>query len=202
MTIGEVVGVLALVVAGLSLWDTHQERVKEDRDRAAAERRAAGEAVFTMRGVVEADGQRLRLEPVHDDQVIQSQSFVFPAKLRGGEVRTTGDARIEADWIADGLRRNGPKAGHGDGGDLSAPVGVTTTYLVDGQTVTDQSIYLIGYTLKPRLLLGAKVELEGLSLARRGVAGDLRAKVEAMWRGYSPLSQAISRALTSSGRSC
>jgi len=174
--------VLALVVAGLSLWDAHQERAKEDRDRAAAERRAAGEAVFVMRGVVEADGQRLRLEPVHADEVIQSQTFVFPAKVRGDVVRTTGDARIDADWVTDGLRKSGPSAGRGDGGDLLVPVGVTTTYLADGQAVSDQSIYLVGYRLRPRWLLGAKVELEGLSLARRGVAGDLRGKVEAMWR--------------------
>jgi hypothetical protein len=180
ITLGEVIAVLGLAVAILSLWDSHQERAREDRERAAAARQAAGAAVFTLRAEVEADGQRLRIAPVHDDAVIQSQTLVFPAKVRADPVRTTGDARIEAGWIEAGLRKVAPKTGHGDGGDLSVPVGVATTYLVDGQTLTDQSIYLVGYTLKPRLLLGAKVELQGLSLARRGVAGDLRAKVEAM----------------------
>lgn len=181
ITVGEVVGVLALAVAALSSWDSHQERAREDAMRAAAERHAVAQDVFVMRASVDADGQRLRLEPVRADQVIQSQVYVFPAKVRAGEVRTTGDARIEAAWIADGLRRaarHGPKA---DGGDLRVPVGVVTTYLADGQTASDQSVYLIGYSLKSRLLLGSKVELRGLSLARRGVAGDLRARVEALW---------------------
>jgi hypothetical protein len=181
VTIGEVVALLALVIAGLSFWDGHQERKREDRDRAAAEHHEAAQTIFVMRGAVEAEGQRLRLEPVHDDQVIQSQTFVFPAKVRVGEVRTTGDARIEADWFADGLRKAAHQAGKGDGGDLRVPVGITTTFLADGQTVTDQSIYLIGYTLKSRLLLGSKIELQGLSLARRGVTGDLRGKVETLW---------------------
>lgn len=182
VTISEVVGLLALLVAGVSFWDAHQERARADRDRAAAERRAQAQSIFLLRGVAEAGGQQLRLEPVREDQVIESQTFVFPAKVRGGEVRTTGNARIEAGWFADGLRK--AAHGHGEGrggGDLRVPVGITTTVVADGQTVTDQSIYLIGYTLRPRLLLGAKIELQGLSLARRNVPGDLRAKVEAMW---------------------
>lgn len=178
ITLGEVIAVLGLAVAILSLWDSHQERAREDRERAAAARQAAGAAAFTLRAEVEADGQRLRIEPVRDDAVIQSQTLVFPAKIRADPIRTTGDARIEAGWIEPGLRK--VKAGHADGGDLSVPVGIATTYLVDGQSLTDQSIYLVGYTLKPRMLLGPKVELQGLSLARRGAAGDLRAKVEAI----------------------
>lgn len=181
VTVGEVVAILALVITGLSFWESHQERAKEDRERASAEHQAAAETIFLMRGAVEADGQRLRLEPVHDEQVIQSQVFVFPAKVRGGEVRTTGNARIEVAWVADGLRKAARKAGKDDGGDLRVPVGVTTTFLADGQTVADQSIYLVGYTLKPRLLLGSKIELQGLSVARRGVTGALRPQVEALW---------------------
>jgi hypothetical protein len=181
VSVGEIVGVLALLVAGVSFWDSHEERARLDRDRAEAERRAAAQAIFLMRGEVEADGQRLRLEPVRADQVIQSQVFVFPAKVRAGEVRTTGAARIEAAWFADGARKAPRPGGKDEVGDLRMPVGVTTTFMSDGQAVTDQSIYLIGYTLKPRLLLGARIELQGLSLARRGAAGDLRAKVEAMW---------------------
>ena len=57
---------------------------------------------------------------------------------------------------------------------------MATTFLDNGQTRTDQSIYWIAYRLKPHLLMGAKVELRGLSLARRDVTGDLKAKVEAL----------------------
>lgn len=181
--VGEIVGLLAVLIAALSFWDSHQQRAREERERAAADRRAAAQAVFVMRGVVDSGGQTLRLEPVRSDQVIQSQTFIFPAAVRAGQVRAMGEARIEAGWIADGVRKAAHKAkAPADGGDLSLPVGVATTYLADGLTVSDQSVYRLGYRLRPRLLLGAKVELVGLSLAQRGVAGDLKARVEAMGR--------------------
>ena len=54
-------------------------------------------------------------------------------------------------------------------------------FIEDGQTKTDRSLYLLGYSLHPRMLRGAKVELEGLSLARRGVSGDLQAAADNLW---------------------
>ena len=172
---------LALLVAALSLWDSHQERRQEDRDRAAADQRAAALPAFVLRAAASADGQRLTLSPVRDDQVIQSQTLVFPSTISPAQPRTTGDPRIEAGWIADGLRRAAHAAGRDrNDEDLRAPVGVVTSFLDDGQTRTDQSIYWIAYRLKPRLLMGAKVELRGLSLAKRDVTGDLKSKVEAL----------------------
>jgi hypothetical protein len=179
--VGEVVGVLALVVAALGLWDSHRERRQEDRDRAVADQRAAAQTPFVLRASASADGQRLTLTPVRDDQVIQSQTLVFPAKITAAQPRTTGDPRIEASWIADGLRHAAASAGRDKNEeDLRAPVGLVTSFLDNGQTRTDQSIYWIAYRLKPQLLMGAKVELRGLSLARRDVSGDLQAKVEAL----------------------
>ena len=182
--VGEIVGVVAVLIAALCFWDNHQQRAREDRERAAAERRAAVLPAFVLRGDALPGGEALRLEPVRSDQVIQSQTFIFPAAVRGGAVHAMGEARIEAGWIAEGAR----KAARGtkppaDGGDLSLPVGIATTYLADGQTETDQSVYRLGYRLKPHLLpFGAKVELVGLSLAQRGVTGDLKARVEVMAR--------------------
>jgi hypothetical protein len=179
--VGEVVGVLALIIAALSLWDSHQERRQEDRDRAVADQRAAAQTPFVLRASASADGQRLTLAPVSDDQVIESQDLVFPARITVAQPRTTGDPRIEAGWIADGLRRAAHSAGRDKNEqDLRAPVGVATTFLDNGRTRADQSIYWIAYRLKPQLLMGPKVELLGLSLARRDVTGDLKAKVEAL----------------------
>jgi hypothetical protein len=181
ITVGEVVGVLALIVAALGLWDSHQERRQEDRDRLAAGQRAAVQPPFALRASASADGQRLSLAPVRDDQVIQSQTLIFPAAITATRPRTTGDPRIEAGWIADGLRRTAHKADQTkDDEELRAPVGVVTSFLDGGQMRTDQSIYWIAYRLRPRLLMGSKVELRGLSLARRDVAGDLKAEVEAL----------------------
>lgn len=177
LRISEVVGVLALVIAALGFWDNHTEHQRADRERLAAEQRSMAGPAFVLVATPDKDGDRLDLRPVHDDQVIQSQTFYFPKAVRGDVVNTTGAARIEGDWIDRGLRTlAGP---HGaTNGDLKAPVGVSTTYLVDGDTRVDQSIYDIGYRLQPRFLRSDRVVLEGLSVVRRGVPGDLQAATE------------------------
>lgn len=171
---------LALLIAALGLWDSHQERRQQDRERAAADQRAAAASPFVLRASASADGRRLTLAPMRDDQLIQSQVLVFPARITAAQPRTTGDPRIDAGWIADGLRRIASADRDKNDEDLRAPVGVTTTFLDNGQPRTDQSIYWIAYRLHPHLLLGSTVELRGLSLARRAVTGDLKAKVEAL----------------------
>ena len=60
-------------------------------------------------------------------------------------------------------------------------VGVLTVFIEDGQTKTDRSIYYVGYSREARMLRADKVTLEGLSLARRGVSGDLQKAADALW---------------------
>ncbi|MEO8113032.1 MAG: hypothetical protein ABI655_01540 [Phenylobacterium sp.] len=193
LSIAELVGLLAVVFAGLGYWDQHRERTVQDRDRAAAERARHAEAklaplrqAFLMTGAPDGAGERIRLTPVHAQQVIQTQTLVFPSEIRGGDVQTTGNPRIEKGWFADGLRKATAKR-HGDpegGGRL--PVAITTVYIEDGETRTDRSIYQLGYSLKRRFMRGAEVDLDGLSLARRNPAGDLRAAVDSLWAASAP----------------
>ena len=177
--VSEVVGVLALVIAALGFWDNHTEHKLAERERIADEQRASTAPAFVLTGAATDDGGKIILRPIHDDEVIQSQVFIFPKAVRGDPVQTAGAARIEGDWCADGLRRLGRRP---DAGDLRSPVGVSTTYLVNGDLRTDQSIYDISYRLEPRFLRGDRVVLEGLSVVRRGVGGDLSAAVEAVYR--------------------
>jgi hypothetical protein len=186
LTLAEIIGVLALVIAGLGYWDSHRERAQQDRERAVAakERQAEIKASavkpgFLMTGTLEGAGDRVRLTSVHPEQVIQTQTLWFPAAVRADSVETTGNPRIEAAWIEAGLRRAAGKSKHG-----RAPVGVLTVFIEDGQTKTDRAIYQLGYSLHPRMLRGDRLELEGLSLARRGVAGDLQAAVDALWASH------------------
>jgi hypothetical protein len=180
VSLSEAIGALALLVAGLGLWDSHNARVREDRERAAAQARAAVAPAVVLRGQVEAGGRRLRLEPVRADQVIESQTFIFPAAIRAQAVRTIGDAPIEAGWIEAGVKAAARTAAPGDAGERSVPVAVVTTVVVDGQSLTERSIYRLGYSLHRRLLFGAALELDGLALVRRGVGGDLRRAVDTL----------------------
>jgi len=178
--ISEVVGVLALIIAALGFWDNHTDHKLAERARMAAEQKEST-APLVLIGVADPDGGRIALRPARDDQVIQGQTFVFPKDARGDPVETTGAARIEADWFESGLRKAG-RAHKGDADDLRMPIGVSTTYLVDGDLRADQSIYDVGYRLEPRFLRSDRVILEGLSVVRRGVPGDLTAAVEQIAR--------------------
>jgi hypothetical protein len=192
LTLAEFVGIVAVGIAALGYWDTHRERAQTDQERAAEaqERKAEAKAgalklSFLMTGSPEGVGDRLRLATVHAEQVIQTQSVSFPKELRGDSVETTGNPRIEAGWFEGGLT----KARHAR--DLKAaqgrlPVGVVTEFIEDGQRKTDRAIYLVGYSAHPRVMRSDKIELEGLSLLRRGVGEDIQAAVDGVWTRQNP----------------
>jgi hypothetical protein len=193
LTLAEIVGLGALVVAGLGYWDSHRERIQQDRDRAAAEREQTAAANLRSRAEVQAAqqeavrhsllltgtpaGDELRLKPARPDQVIQTQTLWFPTEVRADSVSTTGNPRIEARWIEGRLRKAARKDDH------RVPVAIETSYIEDGETRTDRSVYLVGFSLHARVLGGPRVEFEGLSLARRGVTGDLQAAANGYWIG-------------------
>lgn len=192
LSLAELVGILAVVIAALGYWDTHRERTLTERERAAEaqEKRAEAKAgalklSFLMTGAPEAGGDRLRLASVHPEQVIQTQAVSFPSEVRGDAVQTTGNPRLEAGWFEGGLS----KAQHARGPRKLAPrmpVGIVTVFIEDGQTKTDRAVYLVGYSAHPRMLRADKVELEGLSLLRRGVGEDVQAAVDATWARENP----------------
>jgi len=192
LSLAELVGILAVVIAALGYWDSHRDRTLSEKERAAAEREhqaeVKAEAVkpsFLMTGAPDAGGERIRMSSVHGEQVIQTQALIFPTEIRGDQVETTGNPRIEAGWIEGGLdkARHARKTKTEQG---RVPVGVTTVFIEDGQTRTDNAVYLLGYSAHPRVLRSDKLELEGLSLMRRGVGEDLQKAVDAAWAHIAP----------------
>jgi hypothetical protein len=195
LSLAEIVGVAALVIAGLGYWDNHRERIQADREHAQADReRAQSDAEkarqhqaeaqesalkhsFLMTGEASGDGARLRLQTARPEQVIQTQTLWFPTEIKPDSVSTTGNPRLESRWIEDSLR----KYVKGETGRL--PVGIETTFIEDGQTRTDRAVYMAGYSLHGRMVGGPRLEFEGLSLARRGVTGDLQAAANGYWIG-------------------
>jgi hypothetical protein len=184
LTAGEMVGVLALVIAGLNLWESHQQRVEESR-RAQTSQQAG--VAFVATGLADQDGRRLVLSPLKPTQAIQSQRFRFPADLQdGGKEVSAARPHIDLDWISPGLR-SALQAAHVKGaGEGHLPVVIDTTYVEDGETRTDRSLYRIGYAWKPRFLGGEQLRLEGLALIRRGLADDGAKAVELRWAAERP----------------
>jgi hypothetical protein len=193
LTLAEVVGLVAVVIAGLGYWDSHRERSFEERERATAERERKAEAQreaqkgalkqsFLLKAEPQGSGDWLRLSAVHPEQVIQTQSLTFPSEVRADAAQTTGNPRLEGGWIEGGLAKAEKARGRG-GKEITGrlPVGIVTVYIEDGEPKTDRALYVVGYSVHPRTLRSDRIELEGLSLVRRGVGEDMQAAVEKLW---------------------
>jgi hypothetical protein len=194
LTVGEVVALLGLGLAGLSYWDNHRNREQAERQE-AEKARTQSRSVFLMRGEADEDGERVMLEPTDPAQVVQTQRYLFPTAVldRGKEIGA-GRLQIDLVWFDDGLKES-LKAARKAGaplpkGEARLPVGVITTYVENGETRTDRSIYRVGYVAEPGLLGSVKLRLLGATLVRRGVTGDVQAAVDAAWRAEAPAADA------------
>lgn len=176
VTLGEVVAVLAVLISAATLWNSYQERKSAEAERAAtAQKETRAETALVLRARAEADGKRLALEPVEPDQVIQSQQVIFPSKLGVKPVETAGDARIEARWIADPLKR--AKTERSGAGDLRVPVAIVTRFTSKDAVRTSAALYQLTYA-RDDGLLGSSIELRGLSLVERVTAAKAQAAAD------------------------
>jgi hypothetical protein len=184
LTAGEVVGVLALVIAGLNYWESRQQHAEESR---RAQVSAQAEAAFVAVGQADREGRSVAISPLKESQAIQTQRYLFPSDLSASPREiSAARPRIDAGWITDGLRAALQTAHMKGGGEGAIPVAIETTYVEAGDERTDVSLYRVGYSWKPRLFGGEQIRLQGLALVRRGVTGDARKLVDARWQAERP----------------
>lgn len=196
LRIGETVAVLGLVLAAVTFFVGRSDRRAEDaaerRERAEAVQREARAEALVLRAMVDGEGERVFLEPVSTDQVIQTQRYIFPRAVREN-AREIGAGRpqIEAAWIASGLlreRRRLEQAGEEPPpGEARVPVAVLTTFIDDGVMRTDRAIYRLGYVVRRGALARSRVELQGVSLLRRASGDNLQVQVDALWAQSRPM---------------
>ena len=80
ITLAEVLGVIAVLISGLTLWNSYQQRSTEEADKAAARTEAAAEAqILLLRASPDRDGRTLSLASAGAGQTIQNQTIAFPA---------------------------------------------------------------------------------------------------------------------------
>jgi hypothetical protein len=181
ITLGELLAIAAVVISALTLWNSYKERANSEAERSAESHKAEARAhVLLLKASVAHGGDSLGLAPLDGDQVIQSQTIAFPAALGLSPVETTGDARIEAGWFADALKKARGKNGR-TSGDLRLPIAVTTRYVAGDAPLTDIALYAIGYGLEGRFLGGDAIRLKGLSLLRRVDAKHAQKALDAAW---------------------
>lgn len=182
ITLGEMLAVAAVIISALTLYLNWTERSDSQAQKAAESTHAATRAAtLTLGAQAAAKGARLDLKPVADDQQVLGQTIRFPAGFGIDPVETTGEARIEAGWFEDSLKKARNKAGLPDDsrGDERLPVVITTRFLADGEERQDVALYDIGYTIKGKLLGGHALDLRGLSLVRHVKASSAPAELAA-----------------------
>ncbi len=179
LNVGEAAAVIAVLIAGLNYWDSRRDRGQAAHEAAKA---AQAHAAIVLRGEAEAGGRRIMLAAVSPGQVIQSQRYYFPrAVLDHAMEVSAARPQIDLAWIEGGLG-HALEVAHAKGdGEAGVPVAIVTTFVEDGDTRTDRSLYRIGYAWRGRLLLGRRLVLQGIALEHRGVSGDLAALADRHW---------------------
>lgn len=190
VTLSELVAVAALVLAVLSFIDNHRQHTLERADKTSAAHRD----VLVLTGEPVDNGDRLVLKPLRETQVVQSQRYLFPHPVLDHAMEVSAaEPQIQAAWVTPGLRRELAQAAKPRGvrplGSGRLPVGVITTYVEDGETRTDRTLYAVGFKAVPGGLFagGSRMVLQGVELLQRGVGADLQARTDAHWARSSKL---------------
>ena len=184
INLGELVAILALVISGLTLWNSYRERTNAEAEHAQASQQSAKKATtLILKATADKEGRTLALAPHADEQAIQSQTIYFPAKLGISPAETSSDARIEKRWFDGALVSARKDAGvEAAPGDARLPVLIETHYLTDGDAHVDRAIYELGYVTSHSLIGGTEVHLRGLS--RTGAVKSVDAgqkQIDAIW---------------------
>ncbi len=193
INLGEVLAVVGVLISALALWNSYAERSHAEAEKAGETAKAEVKAAtLLLKAEPSRDGERLALAPVAGEQAIQTQAVAFPAALGVGPVDTTGDARIEAGWFADGLKKARRAAHRKDEtvGDERVPVAITSQFIADGKTLTATALYDIGYALEGRFLGGSSLKLRGLSRIGRADAKSAQARIDEIWKRRQPAPRA------------
>lgn len=187
ITLGEVLAVLAVSISALTLYlnwaDKKDERADKAAERAAESRKANSRAAALVLNADSVKDDRIALRPTDPDQVIQSQTILFPRALGIAPVDTTGDPRIEAGWFDGALKKARAKAKLPDDsvGDERLPVVITTRFVVAGDAHDNVALYDIGYGIAGRWIAGHSLALRGISRVESVQGSNAQARVDARW---------------------
>lgn len=182
ITLGEILAVIAVLISGLTLWNSYSERSASEAERAAEQKKEAAKTqALVLRG--DQGRKRMKLSAIAPSQAVQSLSIAFPGPLGVDGIDGLVEPRIEAGWIKEAAKKAREAGGRDkEARDSRMPVLITTSFVSDGQTYTDAGIYDVGYRREDGLLGGSEVDLLGLSLIERVPAKDAQARLDALWR--------------------
>ena len=184
INLGELVAILAVVISGLTLWNSYRERTNAEAEHAQESQQTVKKATtLILKASADKEGKTLALAPRADEQAIQSQTIYFPSKLGLSPAETSSDARIEKNWFESALVSARKEAGaEAAPGDARMPVLIETHYLTDGDAHVDRAVYEVGYVTSHSLIGGTDVHLRGLSRTGPAKSADAGQKqIDALW---------------------
>lgn len=181
ITLGEILAVIAVLISGLTLWNSYQERSSSEADRAAEKKQQAAKSqALVLRG--DSGRKKMILNALDPGHALQSQTIAFPSPLGVDPVADLVEPRIEAGWIKEAASKAKKAGGGRDAEDRRMPVAITSRFVSGGQTYTDAAIYDVGYRREGNLLGGSEIDLLGLSLVERVKPGAAQARLDALWK--------------------
>lgn len=185
LTLAEIVGVTALVISALTLWnnvslrkDNQIQRTEEAaRQQAAAEEEAHAAQLVTLIGTPGSDGSRLELSDAnHRIERIQVR---FPPSLGVPTKDGVLDTRIDADWVSEPLLKL--TDGGADAVQGRLPVRIDSRYWDGDVQREDSAIYELVFATQGRLIGGRTLKLQGVALKQRRPGAKSDARLEALW---------------------
>jgi hypothetical protein len=182
ITLGEILAVIAVLISGLTLWNSYQERSSSEAERVAEKKQQAAKSqALVLRG--DSGRKKMILTSLDPGHAVQSQSIRFPTALEVDPVEDLVEPRIEAGWIKEAAGKARKSAGGGNQAeDRRMPVLITSRFVSGGQTFTDSAIYDVGYRREGNLLGGSEIDLLGLSLVERVAPASAQARLDALWK--------------------
>lgn len=174
LTIGELVAVAGVIIAGVSLWLSWADK-RDEASRKAAEAsnvKAAETRLDLRAAVVEGGRQAVLSDPAHE---ILDTAVAFPKALGVG-AQAPVLPRIEADWFGAALLAATDKGADEREGRL--PVLVTLSYRAGDATRQDRAIVELVWRTSGRMLKGRELRIEAARIRERG--GN-QARIDALW---------------------
>lgn len=183
ITLGEMLAVLAVTISALTLYINWTDKQDDRADKAAQSRKASNRSAILVLNADSVKDDRIALKTTDPDQVVQSQTILFPRALGIAPVDTTGDPRIEANWFDGALKKARAKAKLPDNsvGDERLPVAITTRFVVGGDSHENVALYDIGYGIAGRWIAGHSLALRGLSRVDTLKTDGAQARIDARW---------------------
>lgn len=174
LTIGELVAVAGVIIAGVSLWVSWADKRDEASQKAAeASKVKAAETRLDLRASVSEGGRQVALaDPAHE---ILDTAVMFPKALGVG-AQAPVLPRIESGWFAAPVLAATDKGSDEREGRL--PVLVTVSYRVGDATRQDRAIVELVWRTSGRMLAGRELRVEAARIRERG--GD-QARIDALW---------------------